>query len=65
LDRLCRAAFSWPAGPFALMNAVGLGEALRMVTEKMELSHRREINFPIPRILIEQAQKNEPWPVKG
>jgi 3-hydroxyacyl-CoA dehydrogenase len=65
LDRLCQAAFSWPAGPFALMNTVGLGEALKMVTEKMELSHRREINFPVPRLLIEQAQKNEPWPVKG
>ncbi len=65
LDRLCQAAFSWPAGPFALMNTVGLGEALKLVTEKMELSHRREINFPIPRLLIEQARKNEPWPVKG
>lgn len=65
VDRLCQAAFLWPAGPFALMNSIGLGEALKLVTEKMELSHRREINFPIPRILIEQAQKNEPWPVKG
>jgi 3-hydroxyacyl-CoA dehydrogenase len=65
LDRLCQAAFSWPAGPFALMNDVGVGAALKMVTEKMELSHRHEINFPVPRLLIEQAQKNEPWPVKG
>lgn len=61
VDRLCQSAFVWPEGPFGLMNKVGLGEALRMVTEKMELSHRQEINFPIPRLLIEQAQKNEPW----
>jgi 3-hydroxybutyryl-CoA dehydrogenase len=61
VDRLCQNAFAWPEGPFRLMNKVGLREALIMVTEKMELSHRREINFPIPRLLIEQAQRNEPW----
>ncbi len=63
VDALCQLAFGWPEGPFALMNKLGVGEALRMVTEKMELSHRREINFPVPRLLIEQAQKNEPWPI--
>jgi 3-hydroxybutyryl-CoA dehydrogenase len=61
VDRLCQNAFVWPEGPFRLMNRTGIREALRMVTEKMELSHRQEINFPIPRLLIEQAQKNEPW----
>lgn len=61
VDRLCQKAFAWPEGPFGLMNKVGIREALMMVTEKMELSHRQEINFPIPRLLIEQAQKNEPW----
>ncbi len=63
VDRLCRTAFLWPEGPFALMNQVGIGAALELVTEKMELSHRQEINFPIPHILIRQAQKNEPWPL--
>ncbi len=63
VDRLCRTAFLWPEGPFALMNQVGVGAALELVTEKMELSHRQEINFPIPHILIQQAQKNEPWPL--
>ncbi len=63
VDTLCQLAFRWPEGPFALMNRIGIGESLRMVTEKMELSHRREINFPVPRLLIEQAQKNEPWPM--
>lgn len=63
VDTLCQLAFQWPEGPFALMNGIGIGESLRMVTEKMELSHRREINFPVPRLLIEQAQKNEPWPM--
>lgn len=62
VDKLCRMAFSWPKGPFALMNQMGLRESLRIVTEKMELSHRREINFPVPRLLIEQAQRDEPWP---
>lgn len=61
VDILCQFAFQWPEGPFALMNRIGIGESLRIVTEKMELSHRREINFPVPRLLIEQAQKNEPW----
>lgn len=63
VDRLCQAAFLWPKGPFALMNEVGVGQALELVTEKMEHSHRREINFPVPRILIQRAQKNEPWPL--
>ncbi len=63
VDTLCQLAFQWPEGPFALMNRMGIGESLRIVTEKMELSHRREINFPVPHLLIEQAQKNEPWPM--
>jgi 3-hydroxybutyryl-CoA dehydrogenase len=63
VDTLCQLAFQWPQGPFALMNRIGIAESLRIVTEKMELSHRREINFPVPRLLIEQAQKNEPWPM--
>lgn len=65
LDRHCREAFGWKEGPFALMNRLGIREALRLVVEKMELSHRKEINFPIPRLLIAQAQKNEPWPLNS
>jgi enoyl-CoA hydratase/3-hydroxyacyl-CoA dehydrogenase len=64
VDRLCRNAFLWREGPFALMNKMGIREALRMVTERMELSHKKEINFPIPQLLISQARKNEPWPLK-
>jgi 3-hydroxyacyl-CoA dehydrogenase len=63
VDTLCRSAFLWPEGPFGLMNRVGVGAALELVTEKMEHSHRQEINFPVPRTLILQAQKNEPWPL--
>ncbi len=62
VDKLCRMAFGWPQGPFGLMNKKGLRESLRIVTEKMEISHRQEISFPIPRLLIEQAQRDEPWP---
>jgi enoyl-CoA hydratase/3-hydroxyacyl-CoA dehydrogenase len=63
-EKLCQNAFLWKEGPFALMNKVGIPEALRIVTERMEISHRQEINFPIPKLLISQAQKNEPWPLK-
>lgn len=27
------------------------------------IGRRQEISFPVPRILIQQAQKNEPWPL--
>ena len=64
VDRLCQNAFLWREGPFVLMNKMGIQQVLRMVTERMELSHRKEINFPIPRLLISQAQKSEPWPLK-
>jgi 3-hydroxyacyl-CoA dehydrogenase len=57
LDRLCQTAFRWKQGPFALMDRMGMGEVMRIVTERMEFSHRREINFPIPKLLIELAQK--------
>jgi len=62
VDKLCQNAFLWREGPFALMNKMGMMEVMRIVTERMELSHRKEINFPIPRLLIHQAQKGEPWP---
>ena len=38
---------------------------MRKVTEKMEMSHRQEINFPITELLITQANKNEPWPLNS
>ena len=61
---LCQTAFLWPEGPFALMNRVGIGASLQLVTEKMELSHRQEISFPVPLLLIQQAKRNEPWPLR-
>ena len=64
VDRLCQNAFLWKEGPFSLMNKMGMMEVMRIVTERMELSHRKEINFPIPKLLIEQVQKGEPWPLK-
>jgi hypothetical protein len=48
-----------------MMDEMGIGEALNIVTEKMELSHRREISFYVPRLLITQAQKNKPWRGEG
>ncbi len=64
VDKLCQNAFLWREGPFALMNKMGISEVMRIVTERMELSHKKEINFPIPKLLIEQAQKGEPWPIE-
>ncbi|MGD2295465.1 MAG: 3-hydroxyacyl-CoA dehydrogenase NAD-binding domain-containing protein [Candidatus Aminicenantes bacterium] len=64
VDSLCQNAFLWKEGPFAMMNKMGISEVLRIVTERMELSHRKAINFPIPQLLIKQAQKNESWPIK-
>jgi len=64
VDKLCQNAFLWREGPFELMNKMGLGEVLRIVTERMELSHKNEINFPIPHLLVTQAQDNTPWPLE-
>jgi len=64
VDKLCQNAFLWGEGPFALMNKMGISEVMRIVTERMELSHKNEINFPIPQLLVKQAQSNTPWPLK-
>ena len=65
MDKLCMEELGWKEGPFAMMNRIGIHESMRKVTEKMEMSHRQEINFPIPKLLIIQAQKNEPWPLNS
>jgi enoyl-CoA hydratase/3-hydroxyacyl-CoA dehydrogenase len=65
VDRLCKKTFGWEEGPFSMMNSLGIQEAMQIVTEKMQLSHRKEINFPIPWLLISQAKKNEPWPLNS
>ncbi len=63
LEKLYKDRFLWDEGPFSMMNSMGIEEALRIVTERMTLSHRMAINFPVPRRLIVQAQKNTPWDV--
>jgi 3-hydroxyacyl-CoA dehydrogenase len=65
VEKLCREAFGWQEGPFAMMNRLGIEAVMRKVTEKMEMSHRQEINFPITMLLIDQARKNEPWPLNS
>jgi 3-hydroxyacyl-CoA dehydrogenase len=65
VEKLCREAFGWQEGPFAMMNRLGIEETMRRVTEKMEMSHRQEINFPIATLLIDQARKHEPWPLNS
>jgi len=61
LEKACRKAFQWKEGPFSLMNQTGLPESLNMITEKMELSHRQEINFPVPQLLIDRVHENKFW----
>lgn len=63
LEKLCRDIFLWDEGPFSMMNSMGIEEALRIVTERMTLSHRLAVNFPVPKLLILQAQENTPWDV--
>ncbi|MBD3414998.1 MAG: hypothetical protein GF421_11275 [Candidatus Aminicenantes bacterium] len=65
IEKMCRQALSWEKGPFSMMNDLGIQESMEMVTEKMELSHRKEINFYIPKLLISQVHKNSPWRGKG
>lgn len=65
IERMCKEVLKWEKGPFSMMNEMGIKEAMGIVTEKMEVSHRLEINFYIPRLLIEQVQKNRPWKGKG
>lgn len=65
VDRLCRQDLGWKEGPFSMMNRIGIGEAMRVVTKKLEQSHRREINFPVPDLLIEQVRRGEPWPLNS
>jgi len=61
LEKYCTNELEWKEGPFTMMNAMGVDEALKIVTERMFFSHRKEINFPVSRLLITQAQKNTPW----
>jgi enoyl-CoA hydratase/3-hydroxyacyl-CoA dehydrogenase len=61
LEKHCTNELKWKEGPFSMMNSIGVGEALKIVTERMFFSHRKEINFPVPRLLITHAQKNTPW----
>ena len=61
VEKLCKDALGWKEGPFSMMNTMGIEESLQIVTEKMQFSHRKEINFPVSRLLITQAQKNTPW----
>jgi len=64
LEEACQQTLGWKKGPFSLMNQVGIQETMRMVIEQLEICHRKEINFPVPDLLINQAQANAPWVIK-
>lgn len=63
MDREAARVLGAGQGPFGMMNDLGPRESLGVVTERMEMSHRKEINFPIPRLLIEQAGRDTPWTI--
>ncbi|MGB2906120.1 MAG: 3-hydroxyacyl-CoA dehydrogenase NAD-binding domain-containing protein [Candidatus Aminicenantaceae bacterium] len=64
VDRLCQNAFLWREGPFAIMNRIGIGEAMRILIERKELSEKQGIDFPVPKLFVTQAEKNQPWPLE-
>lgn len=65
LEAASQKELGWHKGPFALMNQVGIQEAMRLVIHQVEVSHRKEINFPVPPLLINQTQVNAPWLIKS
>jgi enoyl-CoA hydratase/3-hydroxyacyl-CoA dehydrogenase len=64
-DSMIRSDLGWKEGPFTMMNRIGLQDSMQMVVEKMALSHQKEINFPIPQMLIDQVRRGEPWPLNS
>lgn len=64
VDPLCKNAFLWRQGPFALMNQVGMSEVIRMVTEREQLAKKQGHHFPLPKLLVNQAEKGEPWKLR-
>jgi 3-hydroxyacyl-CoA dehydrogenase/enoyl-CoA hydratase/carnithine racemase len=64
VETLCQNAFLWQEGPFALMNKMGIGDVEKIIRERKELADQKKIHFPIPQLLVTQAQKKESWPLK-
>jgi enoyl-CoA hydratase/3-hydroxyacyl-CoA dehydrogenase len=64
VDNLCQNAFLWREGPFKLMNRMGVNNVLKIIKERKELSQKQGIHFPLPQVLVTQAQKGEPWPLR-
>jgi enoyl-CoA hydratase/carnithine racemase/3-hydroxyacyl-CoA dehydrogenase len=64
VDKMCQNAFLWREGPFELMNRMGVNSVLKIINERKELSQKRGIHFPLPQMLVIQAQKGEPWPLR-
>ncbi len=57
-DRGATIGLRWAAGPFAMMNALGVGQAL---DEVKAVSARWGDAFPLPKNLQAQAERKEPW----
>jgi 3-hydroxyacyl-CoA dehydrogenase/enoyl-CoA hydratase/carnithine racemase len=64
VDKLCENAFLWREGPFALMNKMDIGDVKRIIEERIKHYQEKNIHVPLPKLLVEQANKNEPWPLR-
>jgi enoyl-CoA hydratase/3-hydroxyacyl-CoA dehydrogenase len=60
-DRGATIGLRWAAGPFAMMNDVGVARSHEMVTAISEQSNG---TFSVPEILKEQAESKLPWDLK-
>lgn len=63
LEYLCQNAFVWRKGPFTIMNELGIKDVMRVVKERRELAQSQGFHFPVPEMLVKQAEAGKPWPL--
>ena len=56
-DRGAKVGLRWSMGPFEIMNRHGIKESVEMARE---VSKRYE-DWPVPKMLLDQAEKGQPW----
>lgn len=58
VDKGAALGLRWKRGPFAMMNELGVKEALRLAEEA---SQQHKGRLPVPRVLRQQAERAQPW----
>ena len=61
VDRGATIGLRWAAGPFAMMNAVGIEQAHKIIEN---YANNSDGKFEVPGNLKEQAESGEPWEIK-